>query len=62
VNLPESINGVDKRFRFRVEWKPQDAWVGAFWKTTRYLSGQKETHLWVCILPMIPLHFHWWRA
>jgi hypothetical protein len=60
MSLPTKIDGVDRKFRFAVEWKPQDLWVGAFWKRHRYPSGRTETHLWVCLLPMIPLHFHWW--
>ena len=35
--------------RVRIEWKPQDCWIGAFWK-----AG----HLWVCIVPMLPIHFY----
>lgn len=34
-----------------VEWKPVDLWVGAFWKTTPW-----RFDLWVCLLPMLPLH------
>ena len=32
----------------RLEFKLQDMWIGAFWK---------PGHLWVCILPCLPLHF-----
>lgn len=36
----------------RVEFKPEDCWIGAFWDTKK-----DGFHLWVCLLPMVPLHF-----
>ena len=36
--------------KIRIEFKPQDLWVGAFWK---------PGHLWICILPMVPIHVMW---
>ncbi len=69
-----------RRWFIRVEWKPQDLWVGAFWKSlfdhasywpagtpTTNQHGEKgrwiRTHLdvYVCLLPMVPLHFGWVR-
>ncbi len=35
----------------RFEFKLQDLWVGAFWKT----SGNCFD-LWICFLPCVPLH------
>ena len=37
------------------EWKPQDLWIGAFWKR----QGQC-IDLWICFVPCIPLHISWW--
>ncbi len=34
----------------RLEFKPQDFWLGAYW--------DKE-NLWICLLPMLPIHFRW---
>lgn len=34
-----------------VEWKPQDFWIGAFWKTTPL-----RFDFWLCLLPMVPIH------
>ena len=39
----------------RLEWKPQDLWVGAFWRTSR---GRLD--VWVCPLPMVPVHLSLW--
>lgn len=54
---------------FAIEWKPQDLWVGAFWKTSRisyHVDGRgwcsMETDLWVCLLPCVPIHFTWARG
>jgi hypothetical protein len=42
-------------WHWQFEFKPQDLWVGAFWKT----SGNC-VDLWVCVLPCVPLHISWW--
>jgi hypothetical protein len=39
-----------------LEWKPADLWVGAFVQRTR---GRVD--VWVCLLPMMPVHAWWWR-
>jgi len=38
-----------------LEWKPQDLWVGAFWKVTN-----EHVDLWVCLIPCVPIHVSWW--
>ena len=44
----------------RLEWKPQDCWIGVFWKTSHCETddGKKPfvTDVWVCLLPMVPIH------
>lgn len=35
----------------RLQWKPQDLWIGAYWKRVRY-----GVEVWVCLLPCLPLH------
>lgn len=45
--------GISKRWFCHVEWKPQDCWVGVFWKRKCPLS----LDVWVCLLPMLPIHF-----
>lgn len=40
-----------RRVRARFEWKFEDFWVGAFWRREGAVL-----HVWVCILPCIPLH------
>lgn len=46
--------------RVRFEFKPQDCWVGVFWKTT-YGWGEWNayTDVWICLLPMLPIHISW---
>lgn len=34
-----------------LEFKPQDMWVGAFWKKNGPLVD-----IWVCLVPMVPIH------
>lgn len=38
--------------RLRLEFKAQDAWIGAFWK-----RGTDRFDLWVCLVPCFPLHY-----
>mgnify|MGYP001363769621 CR=1 FL=1 len=33
------------------EWKPQDLWVGVYWKSIGH-----AVDVWICFLPCIPLH------
>lgn len=49
------MNGLTRLWFIRFEWKPQDAWIGAFWRRDRPWSFD----LWVCIVPMMPLHIGW---
>lgn len=60
----------------RLEWKPQDLWVGVFWKALydhssiwpmakRVKNGRwvrSRVDVWVCIVPMVPIHFVWLRG
>jgi len=39
-----------KIWHSKIEFKKEDCWVGIFWR---------QDHLWICLLPMLPLHI--WR-
>lgn len=41
-------------YNCQLEWKPEDLWVGAFWKRTG-----NTVDLWVCLLPCLPIHVSW---
>ncbi len=36
----------------QLEWKPQDLWVGVYWKNQPY-----RIDIWVCLLPCFPIHY-----
>lgn len=40
-------------FRVRPEFKAADCWVGLFWRW----NGENHFEAWLCLLPMLPLHF-----
>lgn len=43
----------------RFEFKLQDMWVGWYWHNSTY-----QFDLWICFVPMLPLHIGWvhnWR-
>lgn len=48
------------RVGYRWEWKPQDAWLGVFWRTTNAL-GYGIRDIWITLpflggMPCAPLH------
>lgn len=43
---------------WRLEFKPQDCWVGVYWRRS-HLSLADKLDVWICLLPMLPLHL--WR-
>ncbi len=53
--------------RVRLEFKPQDCWIGAYWEARGCPCEDPfcqccEQHLWVCLLPMLPIHLNWPRG
>ena len=36
----------------QLEWKPQDLWIGVYWKNT-----PERLDVWVCVVPCLPLHY-----
>lgn len=48
------FKGMTRRWFVRMEYKFQDAWIGIYWD--RQPLG---LDVWVCILPMFPIHFGW---
>jgi len=40
-----------------LEFKVNDLWIGAYWKNNDYIF-----HLWICILPMLPIHVRWMKV
>lgn len=48
----------DPRIRWRLEFKVEDLWIGAFWRFIHDANGGTAgAELWVCLLPCLPLHF-----
>ena len=47
--------------KVRIEFKPQDLWVGAYWQTDNYGPHQDQTTMWICLLPMLPIRISWIR-
>lgn len=45
----------------RMGWKLQDVWVGVYWE--KHLTGWTTVtwHVWICLLPCVPLHLWWDR-
>jgi hypothetical protein len=48
--------------KIRIEFKPQDLWIGVFWKTGATMAGALLTRdVWACIIPILPIHVSWVR-
>ena len=45
---------VSNKWSISIGWKPEDAWVGAFWKT----ESAWNFYLWICLLPCLPIRLH----
>jgi hypothetical protein len=52
-------------YSVRLEFKKQDCWLGIFWKSNSFIGDRRDpdqrqsiwaTHLWVCLLPTVPIH------
>jgi hypothetical protein len=59
----------------RLEFQPRDCWIGVFWKRSeagresltpgRVVSSVRvvmQTDVWICLVPMLPLHIQWWHV
>ena len=53
--------GMIRMFRVRLEFKYQDCWLGVFWRCrdNRLMSKIKHRDIWVCLIPMFPIHISW---
>lgn len=48
-------NNGDKHLR--IEFKKEDAWIGAFWRWEKDTWDIWRFHLWVCLIPCFPFHY-----
>jgi len=47
-------------FYVNLEFKKQDCWIGFYWNSNpEPRPWFIEHNLWICILPTLPIHFHW---
>ena len=53
--------------KVRLEFKPQNLWISVYWEVRghKYVYGEvtsplfdikKALHIWICIIPMLPIH------
>jgi hypothetical protein len=49
--------------RIRLEFKREDLWIGAYWKTRAWIRGHdlvgNVVDLWICLIPCLPVHVSW---
>lgn len=44
-----------------LEFKPEDCWIGAFWRRSDRIAGHHPYDLWICLIPCLPVHIWWYR-
>lgn len=55
-----------RKTKIKLELKWQDIWVGAYWKIEKIphrgtiYPGAKYFHIWICVVPCLPIHI-WWK-
>jgi hypothetical protein len=54
-NEPISDRLVFDGWNIALEFKPQDLWIGAYWKRIGHCVD-----VWICLVPMLPIHVSWW--
>ena len=42
--------------RVRILFEPRDLWIGIYWRLTREFAGMRSLHIYICLVPMLPLH------
>jgi hypothetical protein len=42
--------------KVQFQFEPRDLWVGVFWRIKKRKGVGEFLHLYICILPLIPLH------
>jgi len=51
---------IGKMGSISLEFKIEDCWVGAFWKTNNIQTVEGDvkfsTDIWICLLPCLPIH------
>lgn len=47
----------EMKFSVHVRFDPHDMWVGIFWLVIDSIEGWRVLNIYVCILPMLPIHF-----
>lgn len=51
---------IGRRLKWHIEWKREDLWIGAFWRTYRFDAygdlWPYASEAWVCVLPCLPIN------
>ncbi len=53
---PDDERNTMRKIQIRLEFNSQDFWIGAYWKSE---DTYWRRHIWICILPFIPIHISW---
>lgn len=46
--------------RLKIEFNPRDLWIGAYFTAKDY-RGIRTHHVYICVLPCLPIHVSWKR-
>ena len=45
-----------------LRWVPGDLWVGIYWKLEPLAFHYFDLHVYICLLPMLPIHLEFSRS
>src|SRR6266851_5177155 len=64
--MNEEIPKPKDHITVRLEFKPQDCWIGVYTRKTSLFPWNYrrrwQRDIWICILPMLPIHIWWTRT
>ena len=65
-DMNEEIPKPKDHITIRLEWKPQDCWIGVYTRKIDLFPWNYrrrwQRDIWICILPMLPIHLWWTRT
>ena len=66
--MNDDVTNPKPQDNFHLAWecKPQDCWIGVYWKKSDMFPWRYHQRwrwdIWICLVPMLPIHLYWTRT